>query len=84
MLDRKLLASLLIRPRLWLVATRQILRLSSKGWWKKPPFIPGPDHSLLEMRSVIAYGGDGTAMPPAHDVITYLQWCKDIGKHSWH
>ncbi len=80
MLNSKLLFSIAIRPQLWFVALRQALRLAPGGWWKRWPFIPVPDKSLLEMRSIIAYGSDGTVAPPSHDVITYLQWCKDVGK----
>ncbi len=83
MITRKLLLSLLIRPQLWFVALRQALRLSPDGWWKTTPFIPGPDSSLLEMRSIIAYGGDGSAIPPDKDIIMYLQWCRDVSKHIW-
>ena len=81
MISRRLLVFLLARPQLWSVALRQALRLSPDGWWKMTPFIPGPDSSLLEMRSIIAYGGDGSAIPSDKDIIIYLQWCRDVSRH---
>ena len=71
--------SVLVRPGLWGVAVRQLLRLAEPGWWKHAPFLPVPPSGYLHFRLVTAYGGDGSPRSPrstASDVVAYLRWCR--------
>ena len=63
-------------PSLWPTAFRQVRRLAPAGWWHRFPFLPVPDRSYLRFRIITAYGGDGTRAPDAHDLVTYLHWCR--------
>ncbi|MDE0602999.1 MAG: hypothetical protein OXI18_01225 [bacterium] len=58
------LAKLLMRPSLWTTAIRL-------GWRLRLV----PDSAYLRFRMVTMYG-DAQAQPRAHDLITYLQWCR--------
>jgi hypothetical protein len=68
--------AVVVRPRLWAVALRQLRVLARPGWWCRPPFLPLPDRDYLRFRLVTAYGGDGTATPNPDDLVAYLEWCK--------
>lgn len=72
--------AVLARPSLWPVAVSQVFRLSPRGWWKRPPFLPVPPADYLEFRLVTQYGG-GHGEPRGEirpvDVVDYLQWCKE-------
>jgi hypothetical protein len=68
------LVAILARPRLWVVAVRQVLRLARPGWWRRPPFLPLPDPAYLRFRLVTMYGSDHR--PDAADVVPYLEWCR--------
>ena len=65
-----------MRPRLWATALRQARRLARPGWWRHAPFLPLPDADYLRFRFETQYGSDGT--PDAHDLLTYLVWCREI------
>jgi hypothetical protein len=67
--------AVLMRPRLWAVAVRQIFVLAAPGWWRRAPFLPLPDRAYLRFRLVTAYGDPSHAPEPA-DIVTYLQWCR--------
>ena len=69
-------AAVIRRPALWVTALRQVRTLARPGWWRRPPFLPLPDRDYLRFRLLTAYGGDGTAAPTDHDLITYLEWCR--------
>ncbi|MHB8263803.1 MAG: hypothetical protein ACYDGY_08660 [Acidimicrobiales bacterium] len=75
-------AALAIRPWLWPIAFRQALRLSPGRWWLRVPPVLGPDPDYIRMRSIIAYGGDGTDMPPGDDLVAYLEWCRRFSHYS--
>jgi hypothetical protein len=62
-----------VRPALWGVAVRQILRLAVPGWWRRWPPLPLPDPDYLRFRFQTAFG-DGE--PEAADVVAYLEWCR--------
>jgi hypothetical protein len=62
------------RPGLWPTAVRQLARTSRPGWWKRPPFLPVPDHAYLQFRLETQYGSDGAPAPG--DLVTYLEWCR--------
>lgn len=63
------------RPRLWPTAVRVVRRLVRPGWARRWPLLPVPDPAYLRFRMLTAYG-DERAVPAAHDVVTYLEWCR--------
>lgn len=68
-----------VRPRLWITAVRQWLRLVPRRWWTRRPWLPVPDARYLEFRLVTQYGGEPGADRPAvdpRDVVDYLEWCR--------
>lgn len=70
--------AVLTRPRLWGVASAQILRLAAPGWWRRWPPLPRPDPGYLRFRMQTAYG-DADHDPPPADVVAYLRWCRSTG-----
>ena len=65
--------AVLLRPRLWWVATRQAARVSRPRWWRRAPFLPVPDREYVRFRLETAYG-EVIAPRPA-DLVGYLDWC---------
>jgi len=75
--------AVLARPALWVTAIRQVGRLAPTGWWKKRPFLPLPSAEYLEFRLVTQYGGghgESLGTPRAHDVVAWLEWCRDFDR----
>jgi hypothetical protein len=74
----RVIVAVLLRPWLWTVALRQLLRLAEPGWWRRFPPLPAPPPGYLHFRLVTAYGGDGScsAAELARDVVAYLDWCR--------
>ena len=72
----QVLAQILRRPNLWLVAFRQLWRIRRSGWYRRLPFLPIPEASYLQFRIHTAYGNERGNTNIAKDVTTYLQWCK--------
>ncbi len=70
------LAAVVRRPRLWLVAVAALVRLARPGWWHRWPFRPVPTPGYLHLRMVTAYGGDGEGRLASDDVVAYLEWCR--------
>ena len=64
------------RPDLWLTGLRTARSLVARQWWRHPPFLPLPDRRWLHFRLMTAYGGNGAGPTDAHDVITWLEWCR--------
>ncbi len=65
---------LAVRPVLWPTAARQVARMVSPQWWRRPPFLPLPDPAYVQFRLETQYGHGAPADP--NDVITYLEWCR--------
>ena len=65
--------AIVVRPRLWWVALRQLVRVARPRWWNRPPFLPLPDAEYLRFRLITAYG-EVIAPKPA-DLVAYLEWC---------
>jgi hypothetical protein len=63
-------------PSLWPTAVVQTGRLARPQWWRHPPFLPVPHREYLRYRLETQYGRDHE--PESHDVITYLEWCRQI------
>ena len=70
--------AVVVRPGLWLVAVRQVLRLARRDWWRHPPFLPVPDADYLRFRLTTQYGDPEHAPDPA-DLVSYLRWCRTEG-----
>ena len=59
------------RPRLWAPA----VRLIPPRWWRRRPRRPLPPGDYVRFRTETMYGDDGGRVD-AHDLITYLEWCR--------
>jgi hypothetical protein len=88
-MDAKLIAGitrlLVVRPKLWWTALRQIFRMAPNGWWRHRPFLPIPAPEYLHFRVQTMYG-DSRDTPLAADLIDYLEWCHKYpkqGKSRW-
>jgi hypothetical protein len=64
-----------IKPRLWPVALRQLVRLAGPGWWHRAPFVPVPPAGYRRFRLLTQYG-DPRHPVEAADVVRYLDWCR--------
>ncbi|HVX22934.1 MAG TPA: hypothetical protein VHB02_16440 [Acidimicrobiales bacterium] len=73
-------AAVAVRPRLWPVAVALLFRLAASGWWRRWPPVPAPDAAYWRFRMVTAYGGSGDAPPRKQDVVSYLAWCRRMGR----
>ena len=63
-------------PSLWPTAARVARRTATRGWWRRPPFLPVPSGEYLRFRMVTQYG-DGAGRPVPADVLAYLGWCRE-------
>jgi hypothetical protein len=64
------------RPSLWPTAAVQAVRVTPARWWRRAPFLPVPDRRYIRYRLETQYGKVADVEP--HDVITYLEWCRDM------
>jgi hypothetical protein len=62
-----------VRPPLAIDLVRVAWRFRSRGWWRRPPFLPLPDREYVRWRMYTAYG-DADAVPPAEDLVRYARW----------
>ena len=69
------LGAIVVRPRLWSTAFRQVMRWARPGWWWHPPFLPIPDRAFLRFRLETQYGSEGPVA--GGDLVPYLEWCRD-------
>jgi hypothetical protein len=75
----------LARPGLWATAIRQVWRLARPRWWRRRPFLPLPDPDYLRFRLETQYGGgSGDAPPDPHDLVDYLEWCRELAASAGH
>jgi hypothetical protein len=65
------------RPSLVLPLLGAAWRFRSRGWYRRPPFLPLPPPGYVEWRLYTAYG-DEDAMPPAADLARYLGWSRAL------
>jgi hypothetical protein len=65
------------RPRLWTAALRQYGRMVPRDWWRRRPFLPVPDPGYVRFRVETAYGAHARTSDAAHDIVAYLDWCRD-------
>ena len=62
-----------LRPGLAADLLRVAWRFRTRGWWRRPPFLPLPPSEYVRWRMHTAYG-DEDAVPPAEDLIRYARW----------
>jgi len=67
--------AVVVRPRLWATALRQLFRLARPRWWRHAPFLPLPDRAYIRFRLETQYGDPHHRAEPG-DVVTYLRWCQ--------
>ena len=72
------IAALARRPDLWPVGVRSARELARPDWWRRAPFLPLPDRDWLHFRLVTAYGGDGTSPVDGDDLVTWLEWRRQM------
>ena len=73
----RLLIRCVIHPSLALDLLRVAWRFRSRGWYRRPPFLPLPDRTYLAWRMHTAYG-DHHAVPPVDDIERYARWARRI------
>ena len=78
MIPASAVIALLRRPDLWTEAVSSAISVAPRGWWRRAPFLPLPDPSWLHFRLETAYGGDGTGPITPVDLITWLEWRKNL------
>ena len=66
------------RPGLWPTAAIQTGRLVPPGWWRRAPFLPLPSREYVRFRLRTQYGATGEPAPG--DVVTYLEWCRQMAR----
>jgi len=67
--------AIVVRPRLWWPALRQIVRMARPQWWRRAPFLPVPPADYVRFRLETAYGS--VTAPPPRDLVAYIDWCGD-------
>ena len=76
------LVAVLPRPWLWWSGLSALSRLSRRGWWHRPPFLPVPGEAYWHFRLVTAFGGVGDSSAlGGPDVVAYLEWCRRSNRH---
>ena len=65
--------SFLRRPALLIEGVRAAVSTASRGWWRRPPFVPIPDPTYFAWRRETAYGDPSVATDPM-DLVHYLEW----------
>ena len=72
-LSLELAGRAMVNPALARDLLRVAWRFRSRGWHRRPPFLPLPDKTYVDWRMHTAYG-DHDAVPPIEDVIRYARW----------
>lgn len=78
MFTARTVIAVVIRPWLWATAIGALFGFARIGWWRRPPFLPIPDRSVLEWRVTTAFGQPNMALA-TDDVLSYLRWRKQHG-----
>lgn len=63
----------IVRPRLARDLLTACWTFRSRGWFRRPPFLPLPDGAYLRWRLYTVYG-DEHAVPPIEDVVRFVRW----------
>jgi cytochrome c biogenesis factor len=67
------MAAVVVRPYLWATAIGAWFAFTPLGWWKRWPFLPIPDRSVVDWRVTTAYGQPDMTLA-TNDMLSYLQW----------
>jgi len=67
--------AIVLRPRLWWAALRQVALIARPHWWRRAPYLPVPPTGYLRFRLETAYGT--VTAPPPRDLVAYIDWCSD-------
>ena len=65
------------KPRVALDLVRLAWSFRSRGWYRRPPFLPLPSREYMRWRMFTAYG-DENAVPPAQDVVRFARWRREV------
>ena len=60
-------------PALGAALLRVAWRFRSRGWYRRPPFLPLPDRPYIKWRMYTAYG-DEDIVPAPDDIARYARW----------
>jgi len=80
-LDRSTIVAVLRRPALWGTALAALAAMAPQHWWRQRPFLPIPQHELVEWRLTTAYGTPDTTLAAA-DLVAYLEWRQAAARGS--
>ncbi len=61
------------RPRLLAGLLAAAWRFRSRGWWRRPPFLPVPPREYIAWRMHTAYGEEGRD-PSVAELEAYVGW----------
>lgn len=74
-----LIGRALANPRVATDLLSMAWSMRSRGWYRRPPFLPLPPPEYLKWRMYTAYG-DENAVPPLHDVLSFARWRRELQK----
>lgn len=66
-------------PVLGVEALRLALATATRGWIRRPPFLPRPEPTYRDWRLATAYGRSNTR-PTDKEVLEYLRWRRNMRK----
>jgi len=69
---------------LWPTAMVALVRLARPHWWRHWPPVPLPSPALWRFRMETAYGGSGDSVPDEDDIVSFLQWSRDLRRWRRH
>ncbi len=73
MFDADSVLAVVVRPHLWPTAVGAAIALAPDGWWRRYPFLPLPDPTILRWRLTTAYGSSEGSIDP-DDLVAFLRW----------
>ena len=74
---RPFLLLALRRPGLWPAMLSAAWAFRSRGWYRKPPFLPLPSREYMRWRLETAYG-DPEAVPPRDEIVRFVTWSAEM------
>lgn len=66
-------------PVLAAEAVRLALATATRGWIRRPPFLPRPEPTYRDWRLSTAYGSSNT-QPSTREMVEYLRWRRTMRK----
>lgn len=74
---RPFLLLALRRPGLWPAMLSAAWAFRSRGWYRRPPFLPLPSREYMRWRLETAYG-DPEAVPPRDEIARFVTWSAEM------